>query len=90
MAPAFHRSETGMAGCSYFRGVVDVSDEEEFVELLPELRLDDVVLLFLSDFVDRVLRSLLLLFDEFVLSVVELAPALPGVCGVPAGAGGAF
>jgi len=51
---------------------------------------DDVLLLFLLELVDRALRSVLVLFAELVLSVVELAPALPGVCGVLAGAGGAF
>jgi hypothetical protein len=43
----------------------------------------------LPEFVDLELWPLLLKL-EFVRSVVELAPVLPGVCGVLAGAGGAF
>jgi len=69
-------------------------DEFELPERLPlELRREsDVVLPFLPEFAEPVLRSLLLVpgFDLSVLSVVELAPVLPGVCGVAAGAGGAF
>lgn len=47
-----------------------------------------MLFLSLAEFVELVVWLLLVL--ELVLSVVELAPVLPGVCGVLAGPGGAL
>lgn len=49
----------------------------------------DFLLLFFPESLE-VVPGTLLLAPEFARSVVVLAPVLPGVCGVAAGAGGAF